>query len=343
MWNILKKAALWVLVLILIVLVAGSVAWYKWFMGPSKPVITETRLQAAVIELGGETNLLEFIGKMKEMNVIKSEKVALSLIQKLGIEKKIKQGIYVFKGGENIFEILNRLSDASYGYEPVKVTIPEGFTVERMAETYSSKLVDISEEDFIKNAEQYEGYLFPDTYFFYPYATSGVAISMMLNNFDRRVAPFKNEFLTLVGSTTTTDIIARTYGIPKDTKDIIIMASILEKEVQTPEDKAMVADLFWRRIKGGMAIQADSTLTYVTGKTSAQLTTKDLRAASPYNSYTNRGLPPTPISNPGIESIKAALFPQKNTYVYFLSDDDGTTHFSETYEGHLRLKDRYLD
>ncbi len=343
MWNFLKKTALWVLVLILLVLVAGSVGWYKWFMGPSNPVVTETRLQAAVIELGGETNLLEFIGKMKEMNVIKSEKVALSLIQKLGIEKKIKQGIYVFKGGENIFEILNRLSDASYGYEPVKVTIPEGFTVERMAETYSSKLVDISEEDFIKNAEQYEGYLFPDTYFFYPYATSGVAISMMLNNFDRRVAPFKNEFLTLVGSTTTTDIIARTYGIPKDTKDIIIMASILEKEVQTPEDKAMVADLFWRRIKGGMAIQADSTLTYVTGKTSAQLTTKDLRAASPYNSYTNRGLPPTPISNPGIESIKAALFPQKNTYVYFLSDDDGTTHFSETYEGHLRLKDRYLD
>jgi UPF0755 protein len=345
MWNFLKKMTLWVLVFILLILIAGTFGWYKWFMGPSHPVVTETRLQAAVIELGGDTNLVEFISEMKEKNVIKSEKVALSLIQRFGIEKNIKQGIYVFKGGENIFEIMNRLSDASFGYSPVKVTIPEGFTVERMAETYSTKLVDITEEDFIKNAEQYEGYLFPDTYFFYPYATSGVAISMMLNNFDRRVAPYKNEFLTLIGSTTaatTTDVIARTYGIPKSAEDIIIMASILEKEVQTNKDKAMVADLFWRRIREGMAIQADSTLTYVTGKTSAQLTTKDLRDASPYNSYTNRGLPPTPISNPGIESIKAALFPQKNTYVYFLSDDDGNTHFSETYKGHLELKERYL-
>lgn len=344
MWNFLKKMTLWLLVLILLVLIAGAVGWYNWFMGPSHPVVTEIRLQAAVIGLGGDTNLLEFISEMKEKNVIKSEKVALSLIQRMGIEKKIKQGTYVFKGGENIFEILNRLGDADYGYDPVKVTIPEGFTVERMAAAYSSKLVDIAKEDFIKNAERHEGYLFPDTYFFYPYATSGVAISMMLNNFDRKVAPYKKEFLTIVGSSTasSSDVIARTYGIPKDAKDIIIMASILEKEVQTNKDKAMVADLFWRRIKEGMAMQADSTLTYVTGKTSAQLTTRDLRDASPYNSYTNRGLPPTPISNPGIESIKAALFPEKNTYVYFLSDDDGTTHFSETYGEHLRLKDKYL-
>ncbi len=350
MWNFLKKIALWILVLILLVLVAGAFGWYTWFMGPSHPVVTEPRLQAAVIELGGGTNLLEFISEMKAKNVIKSEKVALSLIQRMGIEKKIKQGVYVFKGGENIFEILARLSSSNFGYVPVKITIPEGFTVSRMADAYSSKLVDVTKEDFIKNAEQYEGYLFPDTYFFYPYATSGAAISMMLNNFDRKVAPYKNEFLALVGSTTSAtssasvpDVIARTYGIPKNAQDILIMASVLEKEVQTNKDKAMVADLFWRRIKEGMAMQADSTLTYVTGKTSAQLTTKDLRDASPYNSYTNRGLPPTPISNPGIESIKAALFPEKNSYVYFLSDSEGTTHFSETYKEHLRLKDKYLD
>jgi UPF0755 protein len=117
----------------------------------------------------------------------------------------------------------------------------------------------------------------------------------------------------------------------------------LEKEVRTKVDMAMVADLFLRRMKIGMPLQADSTLTYVTGKTSAELTMNDLRATDPYNSYKNLGLPPTPISNPGINAIRGAIKPEPNNYIFFLSDIDGTTHFSETYDEHLRLKKKYLD
>lgn len=342
--NFIKKTLLWLLSLFVVIVAGLLFAWFKWFAGPAQPVVTEPRLNAAVIELNADMNIPNFVAKLEEMKVIKSEKVALSLIEHLGVGRKIKRGIYVFKGNESVFEILSRLANGDYGYIPEKITIPEGYTVKKMSETYSDRLVDIKAEDFIKEADQYEGFLFPDTYFFYPYATSGPVIAKMLSNFENRMAPLKADFdaanATSATSTASSSMVSA-YG-PRDIRSIIIMASILEKEVQHPEDKAMVADLFYRRMQEGMALQADSTLTYVLGKTSAQLTTKDLREKSPYNSYTNRGLPPTPISNPGLDSIKAALHPLANKYVYFLSDDEGVTHFSVTFEEHKKMKEKYL-
>ncbi len=354
--NFVKKTLLWLLSIVVVIIVGGIFAWFKWFAGPTQPTVTEPRLQAAVIELNGDKTLPQFVAELEAMHVIKSEAVALSLIQHLGVERKIKRGLYVFKGKENVFEILSRLANGDYGYIPAKITIPEGYTVRKMADTYSERLVDIKPEDFIKAAEDYEGVLFPDTYFFYPYATSGPVVAAMLRNFENRMAPLKMDFEIAAGrgdiansaasSTSATTSAAGAnlskYG-PRTIMQVIIMASILEKEVQTDADKAMVADLFYRRMQEGMALQADSTLTYATGKTSAQLTTKDLRDKSPYNSYTNRGLPPTPISNPGLSSIKAALYPQKNNYVYFLSDNDGVTHFSVTFEEHKKAKEKYLN
>jgi UPF0755 protein len=120
------------------------------------------------------------------------------------------------------------------------------------------------------------------------------------------------------------------------------MASILEAEVQTDADRAMVADLLWRRLEMGMALQVDCTLGYVLHKTSAELTLADLKADNPYNTYVYRGLPPTPISNPGAKSIEAALRPMANEHLFYLSDKDGITHFAETYEEHLANKKKYL-
>lgn len=336
--NFIKKTLLWLLSLFVVIVAGLLFAWFKWFAAPAQPVVNEPRLNAAVVELNAGINLPNFIAKLEEMHVIKSETVALSLIQHLGVERKIKRGIYVFKGGESVFEILSRMANGDYGYIPEKITIPEGYTVKKMAGTFSERLVDIKADRFIAEADQYEGFLFPDTYFFYPYATSGPVIARMLMNFENRLAPLKADF---EAANATSAASSSPYG-RRDARSIIIMASILEKEVQHPEDKAMVADLFYRRMKEGMALQADSTLTYVLGKTSAQLTTKDLKDASPYNSYTNRGLPPTPISNPGLDSIKAALHPLANKYVYFLSDDEGMTHFSVTFEDHKKAKEKYL-
>jgi UPF0755 protein len=310
-----------------------GVIWYIYFAAPQHLIINESRIEtgAAVVTLDGSKDIATFAKELEDLHIIKSKKVFITLIDKLKIGGQMRGGIYVFTGPEHVLRILARLQSGQYGYTPIRITFPEGFTTYAMAEAISTKFPHISVEQFMNVAKEKEGTLFPDTYFFYTYVTPEAIVKTMEKNFERRIARFKSDFVQ----------IESVQGKTKE--DVLIMASILEKEVQTPEDKAMVSDLFWRRIENGMPLQADSTLTYVTGKDSFELTMSDLRNKdNPYNSYTHKGLPPTPISNPGIISIEAALKPQSNPYVFFLSDKDGKTHFSETYKEHLRLKEKYL-
>ncbi len=335
--SIFKKIRIgltFILVFLILALIAFGIVWFTFFTAPSvdKIKIDETRFGArgaAVVYVTSSTTPVILANELKVKGLIKSEGTFLSIIEKFNLGKKIKQGIYVFESPQNVLGIADRVSKGEYGYEQVRITIPEGQTTYTMAEGISQKLVDIRKEDFMKASQGLEGYLFPDTYFFYPYATSSAVIELMQNNFNRRITALEKELGVEIDQN------------PNFAKTIIL-ASILEKEVQTPEDMALVSDLFLRRMQIGMPLQADSTLTYITGKTSAELTMKDLTTTDPYNSYKSLGLPPTPISNPGINAIRAAIVPKPNKYLFFLSDNDGTTHFSETYAEHLRLKKKYL-
>lgn len=171
-----------------------------------------------------------------------------------------------------------------------------------------------------------EGYLFPDTYLFTIDVTGEDVVETMSANFDEKIADIKQDVLRS----------------KKDLSEIIIMASIIEREVQSVEDKKIVSGIFWKRIEIGMPLQADSTLTYEVGKTSAELSTEDLRTDSPYNTYTNRGLPPTPISNPGLDSIQAAVEPSSSPYLYFLTDEEGAVHYAKDFEEHKLNKAKYI-
>lgn len=332
--NLFKKITLGIGILIGIGIIIFCFAWYLFISAPSSSLIKidEPRFGdkgAAVVEVTSDTSVSDLAIILKDKGIIKSPSTFLTIIQKLSLGRKIKQGTYVFTEPENVFTIVDRISGGEYGYEPVKITIPEGYTTFAIASMLPAKLVDIKQEDFLSASKGLEGYLFPDTYFFYPYATSSAVISLMQTNFNNRIKALEKELNIDIKNSS-------------NFADTIILASILEKEVQTPKDMALVADLFLRRIEIGMPIQADSTLTYVKGKTSAELTMSDLTEAGPYNSYKNRGLPPTPISNPGLNAIRAALRPEPNEYLFFLSDKEGTTHFSKTYTEHLRLKEKYL-
>jgi UPF0755 protein len=171
-----------------------------------------------------------------------------------------------------------------------------------------------------------EGYLFPDTYFFPPMASDQDIIEKMKETFDKKVSPYMEEIKNS----------GRSLG------EIVTLASILEEEVQTTEDRKLVADLLLRRMAMHMPLQVDATLTYEIGKGSLELSTKDLKKDSPYNTYTRRGLPPTPISNPGLDTILAALHPTLNDYLFYLSDKDGITHFAKTHAEHVTNKAKYL-
>lgn len=173
----------------------------------------------------------------------------------------------------------------------------------------------------------YEGYLYPDTYRMAKDSSLKSVVEKILANFDIKFAE---------------DLRAEIKKQKKSIFDIVRMASIIEKEVRTYEDKRVVSGILWKRIKAGMPLQVDATLNYVLYKTSKQLTVGDLKIQSPYNTYVNLGLPFTPVSNPGIKSIRAAIYPENSDYWYYLSADDGRTIFSRDFEEHKAAKAKYL-
>jgi UPF0755 protein len=166
-----------------------------------------------------------------------------------------------------------------------------------------------------------EGYLFPDTYEIEYPVTPEKFIRKALENFQRKITP---------------DLQQRNF------KETIIMASILEKEVRSYEDKQIVAGILWKRIKEGWPLQVDSTVNYALGKKGEKTYWSDLEVESLYNTYRNKGLPPGPICNPGLESIKAAVYYQDSPYWYYLSAKNGKTIFSKTFNQHVVAKAKYL-
>jgi len=244
----------------------------------------------------------------------------------LGREKEMKFGVYSFERPISVWDIIDRITGGYFGVRPVRVTIPEGATVNKISKIISGSLNSFDVAVFKKITEGKEGYLFPDTYFFLPNAMAEDIFRVMENNFNEKIKDLDPEISE--------------SGYSKE--DIIIMASIIEREVSNSDDKKVVSSVLWNRINIGMPLQVDASFAYLLGKGSSELSLDDLKFESPYNTYTNKGLPPGPISNPGLDSIKAAIHPADTDYLYFLSDQYGKTHFSETFEEHKVNKKKYL-
>lgn len=176
-------------------------------------------------------------------------------------------------------------------------------------------------------AENWEGYLAPETYRVFADATTGEVIIKLVNQREAELQSIGREVLIASGRTI---------------HELLTMASIIEKEVKFEADRALVADILWRRVKLGWALQVDSSVHYAINKTGEVFTTAKERAInSPWNTYKYKGLPPGPISNPSLESIKAALYPEHNDYWYFLSGKDGKIYYAKTLEEHNANK-KYL-
>ena len=172
-----------------------------------------------------------------------------------------------------------------------------------------------------------EGYLFPDTYRVYEQATIEDVVDRMLANFNLKF---------------TEEMRATMKAQNKKMFEIITMASIIEIEVHGKRDRALVSDILWSRLKVGMALQVDSSVNYVTRKSDPAVTIKDTRVDSPFNTYRYRGLPLGPIANPGKESLNAALNPESNPYMYFLTTKDGDVKYGKTLEEHNQNKFQFL-
>jgi UPF0755 protein len=253
--------------------------------------------------------------------------LAFRVISKLlGEDRQLHAGDYLFKEPKDVFSITKAIAIGAYGLEPFRIRVPEGATIKEMASIFSAILPRFDRAQFLAHAQKMEGYLFPDTYFFLPNVTADTVIQTMRQNFDTHEAVIDAEL--------------KTSGKPL--ADIVIMASILEREARNYQDRQMIAGVLWRRMRLGMPLQTDATFLYTIGKGSAQLTIADLASDSPYNTYTHKGLPPTPIGSPSLSSLEAAATPIDKGYLFYLADSNGVTHFSKTYAGQQQNERIYL-
>ncbi len=280
-----------------------------------------------IVTIRSGESLTEISHDFKNQHIIHSTLLFRIVVLAVGSERNIVAGEYLLDKPLSLLDLIRRLRSGNFNLKSEKVTIPEGSSVRQIADILSATFPRFDHDQFVSKAQSLEGYLFPETYFFLPSVKSDEVIKTMRTTFDSQLA-------------SSTDLISSsTHSL----NDIIIIASILEREAKTAKDWGIISGILWKRLANNMPLQVDATSNYYLGKTSAAMTVSDLKDDSPYNTYTHKGLPPTPIANPGLETILAALNPVKTPYWYYLSDTSNVIHYARTYDEHLRNRTVYLN
>ena len=257
-----------------------------------------------IINIGEGDGLREVSFNLKENHVIRSRLAFEAFVIVYGAEHHIISADYLFEDRAPVFEVARRISKGERHLAPVKITIPEGFTNHDIAELCASKMPAFNKEKFLTEAKSLEGYLFPDTYFFFTDDTQQEVIKSMSKNFEKKIVPLRPEIIKS----------------GKTEEEIITMASLIEGEAKGESDRGIISGILWKRFKMNMALQVD---------------------AAP-ETYKKRGLPKSPIGNPGIEAIRAAINPANSPYLYYLHGRDEEIHYARTFDEHRQNVLKYL-
>jgi UPF0755 protein len=271
--------------------------------------------------------LSEVADQLAEVGVIKSAVIYKGYARLLYNGHGVQAGDYLFDAPQSALRVAYRTAYGIGGLPKIKVMIPEGSDSTDIAGILGKDIPGFASSTFLSLAKTNEGYLFPDTYFFYGNTTSQQAVDQMNADFNMR--------MSLIG--TSTEAFGKSIG------DIVKMASIVEKEATSSVDRRIIAGILWKRLADNYPLQVDPPFYYFLNKDSSQLTSADLAVDSPYNLYKNKGLPPTPIDNPGLDAILDTVNPTDSSYWYYLSDKKGNIHYSATYDGQLENKAKYVE
>lgn len=290
-------------------------------------------------------SLVDIANLLENEGVIKNKFYFIFYVLISGEKNNLKAGDYQFKKGFlNIPQVVNILVSPKIKskLEEVKIVIPEGYTIKDIENKLRAnginvflsfkKIKDYKKYfDFLADAPDdlsLEGYLFPDTYIFLKNDNEDRVIKKFLNNFNKKLSlQLKKE-------------------ISKQNKtifDIIVMASLIEKEVRSYKDRQIVSGILWKRLKNNIPLQVDATINYITRKRSTKISLDELKIDSSYNTYLYKGLPKGPISNPGLSAIKAAIYPKKTSYWFYLTTKDGRVIYSKNFDQHKKAKKLYLN
>jgi UPF0755 protein len=297
-----------------------------------------TNTQEVTFTITHGSSISSISDKLEEKGVIKSGTL-FELAEMLnGDNRSLKAGIYTFKPNQTFSDIIRTLKSGSdLETETTMVTIPEGFTIEQIAKRLEENKICTAEEflqlvkskpekdkPYLKNVENYEGFLFPDTYEFFYYSSPNTVLNKFLSEFE-------NKMSSITDLNTDTEVYEK-----------IKIASLIEKEAYHADEMSKISSVIHNRLKEDMILQIDASLLYAIGH-KEKIYEKDLETETPYNLYKNKGLPPTPICNPSINAIKAAYNPENTKYLYYSLDTDTKYHkFAKTLSEHNSNIEKYL-
>lgn len=336
-----KGPVLAALIVLVAIVVAGVVFVPRLLKKPSQGDLPNQGMQVEVVIDDG-SGAIAIGSKLEDAGVIASSDDFVAEVRKQGADSSLKSGAYMFTVGQSFDSIIDQLVSGPNSTSGA-FTIPEGLTVSQAAAVVSQTFSSISSDDFLAQAkasnyvadypfladaqdDSLEGFLCPKTYNFSGKSnvTADDVIRAMLDQ-------YKSDVMSL-DFDSAKSLIKDRYGIDMSDYDFLKLASIIEREAVTDSQRPKVSSTFYNRLKIGMALQSDATMMYVTG---GEVTADDLKRESPYNTYLNSGLTPTPICSPSIDSIKAALSPDETDYLYFyITQTD--EWFSATYDEHLQ-------
>lgn len=314
---------------------------FIWWNSASQPVDKSNDIpQRFVITKGQSAEKVS--ASLKESDLIKDAFAFRIYAQLTGKAGKIQAGNYTLTSNIGLSELLSLLLQ---GPKELWVTYPEGLRHEEIAIKTIQTLgmeADTAKtfyNAFLKETEEDEGFLFPDTYLFPRDVQAAIVAAKLRSTFDTKV---------------TSKMISDARDAGMSINQVITLASIVERETLTDEERPIVAGVLLARMEIGMPLQTDATLQYITGTQRCTLgfrpdcdwweppTLIDKETRSAYNTYTNGGLPPAPIANPGLQSIKAVIYPEESSYLYYIHDKDGKIHYAATIEEHNGNVNEYL-
>ncbi len=333
---------------ILAAVLLGSLAFFRL----DRPVSREAKGVMYVVNPGdGARDIARGLEKAK---LVRSQRYFLFAAWRRGDREKFSAGAFELSPSMTTGEIEERLASGRPVTNERNITILEGWTLDDIA-VYLEKEGVASQKEFYAEAGEsamfvkvgalpdwsafypalkglpetasLEGYLFPDTYRIYADGGAKALVRRMLDNFEAKLTP---------------ELRAEIAASGRSIRDIVIMASVIEREVRGAEESALVSDIFWKRVDSGMGLEADSTVNYITGRSKPSVSYAETRIDHPWNTYKYRGLPAGPIGNPGMTAILAAIRPKSNPYWFFLTDKEGGVHYAKTLDEHNANKAKYL-
>ncbi len=327
-----KKFKLISIPILLVDVLAVFFLWWRWVNLPFNEQYTLAG-QTFIVKKGESFSSVAF--RLQDEGLIRSGAAFKLLGRMQDLEGKIQAGSFRLRPSQTLQEIIDFLTQ---GTQDIWLTFPEGWRKEEFARRLAGNLENFDQEEFLNLVANHEGELFPDTYLLPREASASAVFQFLENNFQKRF---------------TEDLIRQANQADLSQREVLILASLVEREAKHEGDRVLVAGILLKRLGAGWPLQIDATLQYALAEKRCLPTSLDCdwwviptaidkKVDSPYNTYSYKGLPPTPICNPGLSAIKAVIAPQDSEYWFYFSDLKGNMHYSRTVEEHNANIQEYL-